>query len=182
MKRTTAEKTIRKRYLLLLFLCAFLLFAVVIFAQRSVPSPETNLEFWICDNVDGFDFSEYRQRFGLMGGREFYGTGYVPTTDEDGRQTDPAHCVIYTVTAYPDYASGKQHITRITITDPNIQIWGLTVDASSTDIMTVMEQHGFRHSINDIGLTYRRGNISIRFSKGCITVSAEVTNMFDIQF
>ena len=71
MKRTTAEKPIRKRYLLLLFLCAFLLLAVVIFAQRSVPSPETNLEFWICDNVDGFDFSEYRQRFGLMGGREY---------------------------------------------------------------------------------------------------------------
>ena len=169
---------------MLLFLClgAILLFVMVFFFPRGVPCPETNLEFWICDNVDGFDFSEYQPRFGLMGGWEYYGKGYVPSIDEDGIQIDPAHCVIYTVTAYPDYASGKQHITRITITDPNIQIWGLTVDASSTDIMTVMEQHGFRHSITDIGLTYRRGNISIRFSKGCITVSAEVTNFFGIQF
>ena len=149
MKRTTAEKTIRKRYLPLLFLCAFLLLAAIIFAQRSVPSPETNLEFWICDNVNDFDFSEYQPRFGLMGGREYYGKGYQPSVGENGEQIDPAHCVIYTVTAYPDYASASSHITRITITDPNVRIWGLTVDASSTDIMTVMEQNGFRHSTTE---------------------------------
>ena len=182
MKLTTAEKTGKKRHALLLLLCALIVFSAVMFSKRTVPIPETNLEFWICENVDGFDFSEYQPRFGLMGGREYYGTGYVPTINEDGMQVDPAHCVIYTVTAYPDYASGKSHITRITITDPDIHIWGLTVDASSTDIMTVMEQNGFRHSTNDIGLTYTRGDISIRFSKGCITVSANVTNFFGIQF
>lgn len=182
MKIASTEKPTNKRYLLLLCICIILLLAAIIFFPKGVPSPETNLEFWICDNVDGFDFSEYQPRFGLMGGREYYGKGYVPITDEDGMQIDPALCVIYTVTAYPDYASGKQHITRITITDPDIHIWGLTVDASSTDIMTVMEQNGFRHSTNDIGLTYTRGDISIRFSKGCITVSANVTNFFGIQF
>lgn len=181
MKIASAEKP-KKRVLLLLCSGTLLLLAMIIFFPKDVPSPETNLEFWICDNVDGFDFSEYQPRFGLMGGQEYYGKGYVPTIDENGMQIDPAHCVIYTVTAYPDYASGKSHITRITITDPAIHIWGLTVDASSTDIMTVMEQNGFRHSTTDFGLTYTRGDISIRFSKGCITVSAEVTNIFGIQF
>lgn len=172
----------KKKSVFLVLACAAILISVLTFSQRTVPRPETDLEFWICDNVNDFDFSEYQPRFGLMGGREYYGKGYQPTVDENGEQIDPAHCVIYTVTAYPDYASASSHITRITITDPNVRIWGLTVDASSTDIMTVMEQNGFRHSTTDIGLTYKRGKISIRFSRGSITVSADVTNIFGIQF
>ena len=182
MKHTTAEKSGKKKVTLLLLLCALIVFSAVMFSQRTIPRPDTNLEFRICDNVDGFDFSEYQPRFGLRGGREYYGKGYEPTVNENGEQVDPEHCVIYTVTAYPDYASGTSHITRITITDPTVHIWGLTVDASSTEIMTVMEENGFRHSMNDVGLTYTRGKISIRFSKGCITVSTKVTNYFGIQF
>ncbi|MBR5871604.1 MAG: hypothetical protein IKZ09_11275 [Clostridia bacterium] len=172
----------KKKSVFLLLACAVILLSVLTFSQRTVPRPETDLEFWICDNVNDFDFSEYQPRFGLMGGREYYGKGYQPSVGENGEQIDPAHCVIYTVTAYPDYASASSHITRITITDPNVRIWGLTVDASSTDIMTVMEQNGFRHSTTDIGLTYKRGKISVRFSRGSITVSADVTNIFGIQF
>lgn len=172
----------KKKSVFLLLACAVILLSVLTFSQRTVPRPETDLEFWICDNVNDFDFSEYQPRFGLMGGREYYGKGYQPSVGENGEQIDPVHCVIYTVTAYPDYASASSHITRITITDPNVRIWGLTVDASSTDIMTVMEQNGFRHSTTDIGLTYKRGKISVRFSRGSITVSADVTNIFGIQF
>ena len=174
----------KKKQLLLLFTCAVVLICAAIFSQRTVIQPDTNLEFWICDNVDDFDFSEYRPRFGLMGGREYYGKGYLPAFNENREQIDPEHCVIYTVTAYPDYASGKSHITRITISDPDVHIWGLTVNASSTDIMNVMERNGFRHTASDTsaGLTYTRGKVSIRFSRGSITVSVKVTNFFGIQF
>ncbi len=113
----------RKRIavVILFLLCAVC--GVIIFANRTPHRPDTDLEFWICDNVDDFDFSGYQPRFGLMGGREYYGTGYSPGTDENGQQTDPEHCVIYTVTAYPDYSSGQSHITGITVTDPAVAIW-----------------------------------------------------------
>lgn len=38
----------------------------------------TNLEFWITEEVDSWQPEGYTQRYGIMGGAEFYGTGYVP--------------------------------------------------------------------------------------------------------
>jgi len=77
----------------------------------------TNLEFWIAENVDDVDFLNYQMKYGMMGGKMYYGTGYVPTLDEYNQQVDPEQCVIYTVTSYPDYVNKTQHITRIEITD-----------------------------------------------------------------
>ena len=68
---------------------------------NDLSQPLTNLEFWIAQNVDNVDWSKYQEKYGIMGGREFYGTGYAPTLDEWGQQVDPEHCVIYTVTSYP---------------------------------------------------------------------------------
>ncbi|MBP3386956.1 MAG: hypothetical protein J6L23_00325, partial [Clostridia bacterium] len=73
--------------------------------SNDLSQPITNLEFWIAENVDDVDFSKYQIKYGIMGGTEYYGTGYVPTVDEYGQQVDPEHCVIYTVTSYPDYAN-----------------------------------------------------------------------------
>ena len=71
---------------------------------NDLSQPLTNLEFWIAQNVDNVDWSKYQEKYGIMGGREFYGTGYTLTLDESGQQVDPEHCVIYTVTSYPDYS------------------------------------------------------------------------------
>lgn len=68
----------------------------------------TNLEFWITEDVSDFDFSNYTENYGLFGGREYYGTGYVPTFIDDDMQ-DPLECVLYTITSYPDYSSKKVH-------------------------------------------------------------------------
>ena len=153
-------------------------------ADNGTAIPDTNLEFSICDNVDHFDFSSYTEKFGLMGGREYYGTDYIPTTDENGMQIDPDACVIYTVTSYPDYSSGKQHITRITITDPTVTVWGLTLLSSADDICSIMEDNGFvrRESLNANGMTFEKGKITVHFTEDCITINAEVTNLLGIQF
>ena len=95
----------------------FIVIGLFLFANRKPSRPVTNLEFWIGENVDEVDFSGFQEKYGLFGGREYYGTDYVPTFDEDGMTIDPEHCVIYTVTSYPDYSSNEQHITGITITD-----------------------------------------------------------------
>ena len=103
------------RVVLLCFLCAIALFPAIYKWINHVPYPKTNLEYWIADSVDRMDFATHQEKFGLMGGREFYGKGYMPTEGENGEQTDPEHCVIYTVTSYPDYISNKRCVTQIYI-------------------------------------------------------------------
>ena len=50
------------------------------------------------------------------------------------------HCVIYTVTSYPDYSDYAQHITHIYITDPAIEFYGLSRNSSFEDFDYIMKQ------------------------------------------
>ena len=171
----------RKRIAVVILFLLCVTCGVIAFANRPPERPDTDLEFWICDNVDDFDFSGYLPRFGLMGGREYYGTGYSPETDENGQQTDLEHCVIYTVTAYPDYSSGQSHITGITVTDPAVTVWGLTTESSHAEIEAVMQNNGYKR-LTTGGITYRKGKITVRFTEDIITIRAEITNRLGLQF
>ena len=142
--------------------------------------PEHDLEFWITQDVDDFDFSSYQPKYGIMGGWEYYGTGYVPTLDENGQQVDPEHCVIYTVTNYPDYSSNSLCITRITITDPAVKVYGLSMTSTHEDIRSTMTAEGFTVTESGTALKAEKDNLRFTFSNDSITVSAEVTNLFGI--
>ena len=159
-------------------LCLWISFSLSGCALNNPKKPETNLEFWIAENVDGVDFSDHEQRFGLIGGKEYYGSGYVPTTDANGEQIDPEECVIYTVTSYPDYASHKQHITRISITDPTVSVYGLTVNSTWDEISSTMKNEGFKPK----GSGYVKGKVYIHFSDKEIYIRVDVSNLFGIQF
>ena len=148
-------------------------------ASRPI-EPEHDLEFWITQNVDDFDFSSYQPKYGIMGGWEYYGTGYVPTLDENGQQVDPEHCVIYTVTNYPDYSSNSLCITRITITDPAVKVYGLSMTSTHEEISSTMTAAGFTVTESDTALKAEKDNLRFTFSKDAITISAEVTNLFGI--
>lgn len=149
---------------------------------KYLEKPETDLEFWITDNVENVDFSKYQEKYGLMGGREYYGSGYVPTTDENGEQRDPEHCVIYTVTSYPDYSSGKSHITRISITDPEVSVYGVTLTSSAEDIKNALTEAGFSVTEKNGGVIGEKGRFRISFSSDSIYIHADVSNRFGIQF
>ena len=142
--------------------------------------PEHDLEFWITQNVDDFDFSSYQPKYGIMGGWEYYGTGYVPTLDENGQQVDPEHCIIYTVTNYPDYSSNSRHITRITITDPAVKVYGLSMTSTHEEIRSTMTAEGFTVTESGTALKAEKDNLRFTFSNDAIIVSAEVTNHFGI--
>lgn len=145
--------------------------------------PATNLEFWIAENVDTVDFSKLQEKYGMFGGREYYGTGYVPTVDENGQQVDPEHCVIYTVTSYPDYSDKEQHITGIYITDPNVEFYGITLQSSIQEFMALIKQQGFditEHS--DSFVKAKMGKIWVTFTAECIRIGVEVTNNQGIIF
>ena len=162
-------------------LCVVVLILCVRGLVNDVPTPETNLEFWVASAVDRTDFATHQEKYGLMGGREYYGKGYMPTKDENGVQTDPEHCVIYTVTSYPDYSSNKQCVTQIYITDPTVEFYGINCQSSLGEIDTALRNHGFRPS-DAPGVTYRKGKTTVSISDSVIRIGVKVSNIFRIQF
>ena len=144
---------------------------------RPPAQTTTNLEFWIAENVDNVDFSKFREKYGMFGGREYYGTGYKPTTDENGQQVDPEHCVIYTVTSYPDYSDKEQHITGIYITDPKVTFYGISLGSSFAEFKELIQKQGFEITPSP-GNTVcaQMGNVWITFTAEWIRIGVEVTN------
>ena len=170
-----------------LLLCIFVLLALAGCSSNKLEKPETNLEFWIGENVDDVDFSKYQEHYrdGFMGmGRQYYGTGYTPTTDEEGKQVDPEIYVIYTVSPYPDYLSRKCHITEIYISDPDVNIYGLTINSSNDDIESTMKNNGFESvEIGNVGYKeWVKGKYHIQFLDGYIGIGVDVSNFWKIQF
>ncbi len=143
----------------------------------------TNLEFWICENVDNVDFSKYQEKTGIMGGREYYGTEYVPTFDEHRQTIDPEHSVVYTVTSYPDYSDEEKHITGIYITDPDIEFYGIKLGMSYDEFEVLIEKQGFE--VTEVQETFckaEKDNVWISFTEDCIRIRAEVENKSGIVF
>ncbi len=159
-------------------LCALILFLIWFLRGTRLSRPaDTNLEFWITESVEDGDFEGHEQLFGLFGGNEYLGEGYV-FAEHGSEQVFPEHYVRYTVTSYPDYAYGTPAVTRIVITDPEVRVYGLTVDSAWEEVNEVMRSHGYR--INEDG--YTKCGVRIVFREGMITISVEVRNLFSIQF
>ena len=145
--------------------------------------PQTNLEFWIAENVEDVDFSGYAQRPGMMGGHQYYGIGYVPGKDEDGNNVDPQQCVVYTVTNYPDYADRHLHITGIEITDPDVHFYGLSLGSTFEEFEAVMQKQGFTVTRESEGRYYaQNGKFTVRVDGDSIRIHVTVTNKQGIIF
>ena len=135
--------------------------------------------------MEHFDFSAYTPRFGIIGGKEYYGTGYAPTPDGG----DPGRCVVYTVTRWPDYADPGAFVTRITVTDPAVRIGGITTASSPDEFRAAMEGAGLTvadgealSDLIDFSLAAKAESYSVFFSRvrgeesGTIRIVAPVEN------
>ena len=168
-------------------LSIFTLILLVGCSASALEKPETNLEFWIAENVDDVDFSAYHEKhqIGYMGNSKlYYGSGYQPTIDEDGMQVEPEVYVLYAVAPYPDHTSRKKHITGITIHDPSIVVYGLTVNASDEEIKVTMANNGFDAvEIGNSGdIEWVKDKYHVSFLDGSIYINVEVSNFWNIQF
>ena len=130
---------------------------------------DTNLEFWITQNVTDVDFSEYEVASpGLIGATIFYGKGYSEKSTQK---------VTYKVATYPDLGDDGRYITGINISDPNITVYGLTINSATHEFDETMRTHGFTISMNGSTMVAKKGRISISFLQGKVLgLSAEVTN------
>ena len=169
-----------KKMMFAITLSLFILLISCSYAEREIKPEDTNLEFWITEDVSNFDFSSYQPKYGMFGGSMYYGTGYVPTYDEDNNQVDPERYVIYTVTNYPDYSSKGQAITGIEIKDPDIHFYGLSSSSTDEEITNILSSYGYEKEEN--ALIFTKGKIRILFNNDEILISVEVTNKSGINF
>lgn len=154
--------------------------------EQSVPDrPDgTNLEFWLAEDVSDYDFSDYYEVPGWFGAREYYGRDYQPVSEADG--VEPEYCVKYCITAWPDYADGGEYVTRIEITDPSVNVYGVTVLSSYEAFTLAFEGAGYRVEPNGSGYTALKGRARCSFfkteGKSVLSLRAEVTNRLGIVY
>lgn len=128
--------------ILALFLCVF------VGCRNKVSVPEkpdgTGLEFWIAEDVSSVDFSNYCEKAGHFGAREYYGKQYAPVgVDENGIAIDLPYYVKYLISAYPDYSDGGAYVTRIIITDPNVTVYGISCNSTFEQFDKAMKENGY---------------------------------------
>lgn len=154
---------------------------------------DANLEFWITQNVEEINFSQYIEIEGWYGAKQYYGIGYQPVIDDTG-PCDPEHFVKYLVTAYPDYADGGQYITKIEISDPDVTFYGLTTNSSFEEFDKTFQKKGYEisspelypgvphpdiHTASKNGITFTLNKTSL---PSLITINAEISNREGIVF
>lgn len=127
----------------------------------------TTLEYWITSDVYYTDWSEHTEIPGWMGASEYYGKGYEPVADENGELQDPEYCVKYLVTAWPDYSLATRHITRITVTDPSVTFWGLTVNSTLDEFDALLKSKGFTRDAEETAVKtcWENGTYIVTFTR-----------------
>ena len=162
------------------------IYIIISFAQlgtSSIPQKpnDTSLEFWICDNVAEFDWSGYDEIVGWMGAKEYLGKGYHA---EEGKR--PQVRVSYIITPWPDYASGGNYVTTIEITDPDVSVYGLTIDSDSKKFEEVMTSMGYKvELINNDLIKAVKGDFTFSLQHGNLqelSISTEIRNRDGIMF
>lgn len=155
---------------------------------------DTTLEFWITENVKDHDWSGHDEIYGWMGAREFLGSGYKKNEDASGANQHPKNYVSYVISAWPDYADGGQFVTDITVTDPAVTVYGLTIASTYEEFDAVFEQLGYELSWSDGAIETRvakKDGITIRLTRAVednpdvdpvLRISAEITNREGIVF
>ena len=148
----------------------------------------TSLEFWITEDVKGRDWTGHDEIYGWMGAREFLGSGYKKNEDPTGSNQHPEHYVSYVITAWPDYADGGEFVTDITVTDPDVTVYGLTIESTYEEFDAVFEPLGYELSWSDGAIETRvatKNGITFRLTRAVednpnvvpiFRISAEVTN------
>lgn len=97
---------------------------------------------------------------------------YRGEVTENNRVILPDVYVCYYASGYPD-ALDPYCVTRIEITDPAINVYGLTLNSTAETIKETMLSHGFRELDNE---SYAKNNVAFSFSKSRIHINAPSTN------
>ena len=112
----------------------------------KIEKPEdTNLEYWLLDSPNKKEWTKLYED--ILGGT-YLANGYKAVLNESDNlvyplKYAPEHSVVYSTENYPIEEIGIKKITGIYITDPEIYVWGLTVNSTREEVVEVMEKMGF---------------------------------------
>lgn len=193
--------TVKKKKLVLLIIAMAVVASFVAFVwmenRTSIPErpSDTALEFWIAENVKGISWDEHDVPYGMFGGEVYLGKDY-PLEWKGEYAGVPERHVIYTITAWPDYADGGEYVTGIEITDPAVSVYGLTINSSFEEFDKSFQDRGFnievikneyweQHHAEKDGFcfNFQMGNFTEEsHGKPVLIISAEVSNRDNIMF
>lgn len=122
---------IKKNYTIVLIiamvvLLTWLMWRVFLFSPTPPKPQDTELEFWILENVEGVDWADHDTPYEMYGGKAYLGENYSLELMDEDIQIPKEH-IIYIITAWPDHSDSSAYVTEIEITDPAISVYGLTV-------------------------------------------------------
>ena len=107
----------------------------------------TTLEFWITDSISDIDLTGYQtlHRPELIGidKNAFFGAGYTSYLDTAGNEIFPDAYVVYATSSYPNTKADGDYITYIEITDPEVYLYGLTVNCTPEEFDQTFKSLGF---------------------------------------
>lgn len=167
----------------------FLIFIISIFTINGCSNPadlyferpiDTNLEFWITQKVSLDEFKEKGCTFlpGWFGADEYLDSRYKADISTGTAMALEIH-VTYLVTGYPDTLDDRT-VTQIEITDPTINVYGLTINSTQKEIKERISDIP-NSSINENTFDYKFfsfkiGKANFHFYSNKITIAVPVTN------
>lgn len=173
----------KKLIALALLLCTFALLLSSCGGNKDVKieKPEdTNLEYWLLDSPYNKEWVELPNSHWLDD-RDYLALGDEPIVDDNGNLSKPEKYVMYTVGNYPLYDFGVKKIISITITDPDVYVWGLTINSTRDEVVTILKNHGFSiyHDDNE-SFTGKNGNYTmiIKYNE-CIKIRYDMTSILE---
>ena len=132
-----------KLIVLILLLCTVtLMFSSC--AEEKLDKPEdTNLEYWLLDDPNTDEWTRLTPSYQGFPTVTYLAKGYDTALDIYGNITSPKRCVTYCVGNYPILEMGIKKIVGIRIEDPDIYVWGLTINSTREEVVEIMEKMGF---------------------------------------
>lgn len=142
---------------------------------------DTNLAFWITEEVSASDFDDCTFLPGGFGVDCYLDSRYIGIDEDDGGMVSaPDIAVVYHVTGYPDLIDSKA-VTMINITDPDIFVYGLTMLSLLDDVTSTMVERGFKVNQENEHIFVKK-NIRFSFGSQGINIYAEKTNKTGIVY
>ena len=152
----------KKIIALTLLLCTFSLLLSSCGSSNDVKiekPADTNLEYWLLDSPNKNEWTK-------LGSNFYLAADYSPVFDEKGQAISPEHAVIYYIDNYPISEIGLKRIDGIAITDPNIYVWGLTINSTKEEAIEVLSKLGFSVESSDKSCSGKMGQYRIKLAYG----------------
>ena len=161
-----------------------LLFSTILFSisscsvtKKFLERPDnTNLEAWITEEINANVVEKFKYFPGMFGGEMYLGSKYELIRNGENEYLLPEIYVLYTYSGYPDCIDAYC-LTSIEITDPEVFVYGLTINSTKEKVNEVMLANGFEEKGDN---TYLKNNCNFTFSSNNIQIKAPSTNKHNI--